>query len=246
MESSYLRDLTLSNWTHWIDIGFYQQSNAIRKYGWEHHWVIDGKGPMQRYSMLWDNLAYGDATQLVGGYTAGYLVLSCASALAYLGLWLRCVIVIKRQRQDVGDLESPPKGPPHGTPRGTPPSNKRLIRPLGPWLWPAALTHTVLLAVLVITFYLLMDATTAYQSRRVAPGVECHVAPAWAWWCAMSAVPAWLTVTIMASVEAARQGRVKTTAQEAAAHGRQTSVLPPLRPPLRPMSRGHTSAASSA
>ena len=30
-----------------------QQSNAIRKYGWEHHWDIDGKGPMQRYSMLW-------------------------------------------------------------------------------------------------------------------------------------------------------------------------------------------------
>ncbi|BDA51451.1 hypothetical protein COCOBI_19-0060 [Coccomyxa sp. Obi] len=246
VESMYLRDLTFSNWTHWIDIGFYQQSNAIRNYGWEHHWVINGKGPMERYSMLWDNLQYGDATQLVGGYTAGYLVISCATALVYLGLWLRCVIVQNRWRQDVGDLEAPPGGPPSETTKGAPPINKHLIRPLGPWLWPAALTHTVLLAVLVVTFFLLMDATTAYQSRRIAPGVECHVAPAWAWWCAMSAVFAWLTVTIMASIEAVRQGHAKTAAREAAARGRQPSSLPPLRPPPRSVPRSNTSAASSA
>lgn len=89
-----------------------------------------------------DNLAYGDATQLVGGYTAGYLVISCVTALVYLGFWLRCVIVLNRQRQDAGDLEAPPGGPPPGPPKGPPPSNKCLIRPLGPWLWPVALTHT--------------------------------------------------------------------------------------------------------
>lgn len=98
---------------------------------------------------LQDNFVFGDATQLVGGYTAGYLVVSCVTALAYLGLWLRCVVQMRRQ--DRGDLEGGtagaavarggPEEPAAGGTKGTA-IHKRLIKPLGPWLWPVALIHT--------------------------------------------------------------------------------------------------------
>lgn len=93
-----------------------------------------------------DNFEFGDATQLVGGYTAGYLVVSCVTALAYLGLWLRCLVQMRRQ--DRGDLEGGTAGaavarggplePAAGGIKGT----AILIRLLGPWLWPVALIHT--------------------------------------------------------------------------------------------------------
>ncbi|KAK9918088.1 hypothetical protein WJX75_001114 [Coccomyxa subellipsoidea] len=214
MDSVYLRDLTLTNWTHYIHIGYNEQTNAMRQYAWEQHWNIDG--PVEPYGKLWDNFEFGDATQLVGGYTAGYLVVSCVTALAYFGLWLRCLVQMRRQ--DRGDLEGGtaraavarggPVDPAAGGTKGT----AILIRPLGPWLWPVALLHTVLLAALVITFFLLMDATTAYQSLHAAPGQVCHVAPAWAWWCAMSAVFAWLTVAIVAAAEAIWQCRAQSSA----------------------------------
>ena len=99
--------------------------------------------------LLQDNFEYGDSTQLVGGYTAGYLLFSCLTALAYLGLWLRCIVLIRRQER--GD---PERGDPVPAAAGGPGrtgtggiagreyKRESLIRPLGPWLWPIALVHT--------------------------------------------------------------------------------------------------------
>ena len=46
--------------------------------------------------MLQDNVRYGNEAQLLGGYSAGWLLLSAAMALAYLGLWLRCALLLRR------------------------------------------------------------------------------------------------------------------------------------------------------
>ena len=68
--------------------------------------------------------------QIVGGYTAGLLVASVLAALVYLVLWLRLVI------QLVGRKGGEANG---GTRQG-----KHDIRPVGPWLWPAALAYMFL------------------------------------------------------------------------------------------------------
>lgn len=83
-----------------------------------------------------DNFQYGDAAQLVGGYAAGALVISAASALAYFGLWLRCVLQI-RQPQG-GDPEAATAGGAQVPQK----SKRHLYRPLGPYLWPIALTNS--------------------------------------------------------------------------------------------------------
>ena len=46
--------------------------------------------------VLQDNVRYGNEAQLLGGYSAGWLLLSAATALAYLGLWLRCALMLRR------------------------------------------------------------------------------------------------------------------------------------------------------
>ncbi len=37
-------------------------------------------------------MRYGNEAQLLGGYAAGWLVLSALTALVYLGFWLRCML----------------------------------------------------------------------------------------------------------------------------------------------------------
>ena len=78
------------------------------------------------------NLRYGDATQLTGGYTAAMLAISCLVAGVYLAVLLRCAMLLQRQRAVAA-------GAP-GELRQAMVSTKRAVRPLGPWLWPAALT----------------------------------------------------------------------------------------------------------
>ncbi len=46
--------------------------------------------------VLQDNVRYGNEAQLLGGYSAGWLLLSAVMALAYLGLWLRCAVLLQR------------------------------------------------------------------------------------------------------------------------------------------------------
>ena len=43
---------------------------------------------------LQDNVRFGNEAQLLGGYAAGWLLLSALTALAYLGLWLRCLLLL--------------------------------------------------------------------------------------------------------------------------------------------------------
>lgn len=79
-----------------------------------------------------DNFKDGDAAQLVGGYMAAMLAASCVLAGVYLGVLLRCGILLQRQ-------QAMATGAP-GELRQAVISLKKLIRPLGPCLWPAALT----------------------------------------------------------------------------------------------------------
>lgn len=41
-----------------------------------------------------DNVRYGNEAQLLGGYAAGWLLLSALTALMYLGFWLRCMLLL--------------------------------------------------------------------------------------------------------------------------------------------------------
>lgn len=74
------------------------------------------------------NLKFGEASQLVGGYTAAVLAASCVIAAVYLGLLVRCVMALSRGRSTTAS------GCCH------PVKLKHLLRPLGSYLWPVALT----------------------------------------------------------------------------------------------------------
>ena len=53
--------------------------------------------PVKRISLhLQDNVRYGNEAQLLGGYAAGWLVLSALTALVYLGFWLWCMLHLFR------------------------------------------------------------------------------------------------------------------------------------------------------
>ena len=41
-----------------------------------------------------DNVRLGNEAQLLGGYAAGWLLLSALTGLAYLGFWLRCLLLL--------------------------------------------------------------------------------------------------------------------------------------------------------
>ena len=43
-----------------------------------------------------DNVRYGNEAQLLGGYSAGWLLLSAVTALVYLGFWLRTALLLRR------------------------------------------------------------------------------------------------------------------------------------------------------
>lgn len=60
----------------------------------------------------------------------------------------------------------------------------------------------VLLGVLLLVFYLVVEASFNYQTAHLVPGIECNVKPAWAWWCAMSAVFCWMAVFVVSLVGA--------------------------------------------
>lgn len=89
--------------------------------------------------MLQDNLKFGDAAQVTGGYVAGYLVASCLMGLVYLGLWLRFIVAVSRRDWQ---LQEPRSAAEAEAQDRLPPLPKNLIKPLGPWLWPAALVST--------------------------------------------------------------------------------------------------------
>lgn len=74
------------------------------------------------------NLKLGEASQLVGGYTAAVLGASCVIAAVYLGLLVRCVMQLSKGSSTAAS----------GC--GQPVKLKHLLRPLGSYLWPVALT----------------------------------------------------------------------------------------------------------
>ena len=49
-----------------------------------------------RASAVQDNVRYGNEAQLLGGYAAGWLLLSAVTALVYLGFWLRAALLLRR------------------------------------------------------------------------------------------------------------------------------------------------------
>ena len=89
-----------------------------------------GTGPRD-YCLLLSaqaNLKLGEATQLVGGYAAAVLAASCVIAAVYLGLLVRCVLRLSKESSAAA------------TRTGDPIKLKHLLRPLGAYLWPVALT----------------------------------------------------------------------------------------------------------
>jgi len=84
------------------------------------------------------NLRYGDAAQLVGGYAAGMLALSCLTAAVYLGLLARCALLMWRHP---GKGKAPAGSPAGKSGEASPSADRRRMRPLGPWLWPTALIN---------------------------------------------------------------------------------------------------------
>ncbi|KAK9902763.1 hypothetical protein WJX75_005297 [Coccomyxa subellipsoidea] len=234
LDTLYLRNLNLVPWDHFIQVGYSWHTNSIRQYASEHGWILAGL-KMHRYAKIWVNLRYGDATQLTGGYTAAMLAISCLVAGVYLAVLLRCAMLLQRQRAVAA-------GAP-GELRQAMISTKRAVRPLGPWLWPAALTMMVLLAVLLVTFYLLVTASFNYQTSQLVPGVLCPVRPVWAFWTALSAVFCWLAVLLLALTETWRQ-HVAAEKQKlwlAAAQQRQTG-FPPRAHGTRSSARGTRSS----
>ena len=55
---------------------------------------------------------------------------------------------------------------------------------------------------LLLTFLLLVRASTAWQTTHVAPGVQCNVAPALFWWLALAAALGWGAAFVLAVVGA--------------------------------------------
>ncbi len=41
-------------------------------------------------------MRYGNEAQLLGGYSAGWLLLSAVTALVYFGFWLRAAFLLRR------------------------------------------------------------------------------------------------------------------------------------------------------
>ncbi|CAK0732092.1 hypothetical protein CVIRNUC_000084 [Coccomyxa viridis] len=199
INSSIMVQLGLAPWSHSIDVGYNKFTNSVRAYFSAHGWQVNGKHYTE-YAKLWDNVRYGNEAQLLGGYSAGWLLLSAVMALAYLGLWLRCAVLLqrltkgeRRMLDDPSETEAP-----HSLDQWT-------IRPLGAWLWPVALVQAVVLAALLTAFLIIAQASNEYQCVHVAPGIDCTVQPGWAIWCAYGACFAWLALALMAMIEASKQ-----------------------------------------
>jgi hypothetical protein len=58
----------------------------------------------------------------------------------------------------------------------------------------------VVMVALLLSFYLLARASTAWQTAHVAPGVECDVWPALYWWLALAAALGWGVVFVIAVI----------------------------------------------
>ncbi|CAL5223503.1 g6029 [Coccomyxa viridis] len=191
--------LGLAPWDHYVDVGYIKYTNAMRAYSAAHNWQVNGM-TYHKYARLWDNVRYGNEAQLLGGYAAGWLVLSALTALVYLGFWLRCMLHLFRlEKGEKKAMEEPNEAEvPISLDQWT-------LRPLGAWLWPVALVHTVVLVALLTAFLLVVQASNDYQCLHVAPGIDCLVHPGWALWCAYGAMFAWLALAILAIIEARKQ-----------------------------------------
>ena len=60
-----------------------------------------------------DNVRFGNEAQLLGGYAAGWLLLSALTALVYIGFWLRCMLLLLGLDKVSPSILTPPGMPPH-------------------------------------------------------------------------------------------------------------------------------------